>query len=572
MNQHNNFIPMDSSFPVLGTRAFRPADVKIVNEMVKQYFPQTVPYTKEFLAKICEKNPSLLRVIECSSPVSDCPHTSKMASSFACAYYLCLPLKRSMYNALKNGKITEDDLQIDDILSANNDDAEYLLISDLVRCSGCPVYNELGRRVTISLKKNLMHVIRNNKQIKEVGAIISNRKVEGLAEKYGFTQVEGYKHKKAWYWTFWYIKRENALSRFGDYPSFAVLHLSDIHFGAGIIKKDIFEDAGLEADTILNVLSKNGWVKSISPASEYVLMCDIGKIKSKLTRVFSYRKASKVFLAIKRYLRNKPRSLSKLWLTQLLGDWSKNFNRIPIDALIISGDISNTAAASEFAIAADFVNNVAKKFSISKNNIIAVPGNHDVAMCRSQSHKLENFRKFYKKVTGKNYPRDCGEQAILYVNQSKRFVVLGMNSACRVYRKSAQIKAVTDAEINMKAFAKGIDSVFERYPGYRKFVVWHHAISDFKDTSFLGQLEENGFSLILHGHQHKKLDICDMHGKIKICPGGTFGAPINGLCFAYPWQYNLIKVIEKGGVIHVRRKREMLGVWAEDHNNKFSIK
>src|SRR5690606_10392082 len=48
------------------------------------------------------------------------------------------------------------------------------------------------------------------------------------------------------------------------------------------------------------------------------------------------------------------------------------------DIIIISGDLAETGARSEFADAADFLARISIKLNIPRNRIIIIPGNHDI--------------------------------------------------------------------------------------------------------------------------------------------------------------------------------------------------
>jgi len=234
---------MSNDLPDFHIRPFCLTDTKAVQKMAEEHFPQLEPYSANFLKHLVRINPRLVRVVECRKPIQGCPHFHETAVAFVCAYYVCVPLKRKIYNKLKKGKLAEDDLKESDILPSFGKECECILILDLVRDPGCKDNSRLGSRISRHLIRELK-IILLNANIQEVGAIISDARVRQMAEDYGLTQVKDYRHPKAESWTFWCGSREGIVKGIKAGPSplnfWRSLEARPNFFGFGIDLKKLF--------------------------------------------------------------------------------------------------------------------------------------------------------------------------------------------------------------------------------------------------------------------------------------------------------------------------------------------
>lgn len=140
---------------------------------------------------------------------------------------------------------------------------------------------------------------------------------------------------------------------------------------------------------------------------------------------------------------------AKLWQSQLAQDL-RGLKCLSIDALILSGDIANKSTPEEYASAKNFLDNFCEEFPLKRQNVVIVPGNHDLNWILSEDaytlvrrrnysgsvdsnriidqggdaievrdeeqykHRFDYFSKFYEDVTGEPYPLTDDLQGILY--------------------------------------------------------------------------------------------------------------------------------------------------------------
>ena len=185
----------------------------------------------------------------------------------------------------------------------------------------------------------------------------------------------------------------------------------------------------------------------------------------------------------------------------------------------------------------------------------------------------EHFSEFYQAVTGRPYPLEYSEQAILYTYPEHKLLVLGLNSAWQLdhHYKSR-------AGINPNAISNALTEIRQHpeiYGDWLKFAVWHHPITSsgedrITDASFLQRLAQSGFCIGMHGHIHKadanlyRYDLSPGGRKLEIICAGTFGAPIREWTSGYPLQYNLLKLDDNKLIVETRARRELNGAWKPD--------
>jgi len=301
---------------------------------------------------------------------------------------------------------------------------------------------------------------------------------------------------------------------------------------------------------------------------------------------------------------------AKIWANQLAADISNDLNIPRLDTIILSGDIANYSTLDEYDAAVQFLNQLTQEFTLQPEQIILVPGNHDLNWQLSktaytlkdlsdcQPHELQegryisvsddvvrvrdeerykqrfaHFSHFYQTIKGHPYPLDYDQQGILHHLPQQSLLILGLNSAWQLdhhYKDRATIHptALSNALTQIR-------SNRDQYKDCLKLAVWHHPLDSpwsdrIADQGFLEQLAVNGFRLILHGHIHKaetslyRYDLSKDGRKLDRICAGTFGAPTRELIPAYPWQYNIIKVEPDRFTIHTRRREEPNGAWKPD--------
>jgi 3',5'-cyclic AMP phosphodiesterase CpdA len=296
------------------------------------------------------------------------------------------------------------------------------------------------------------------------------------------------------------------------------------------------------------------------------------------------------------------------WSNQLAADLYNDLSIPHLDALILSGDIANHSTEEEYKAAQQFLHNLRQDFPLNPEQIILVPGNHDlnwklakkayklidrdeydeelkdghyieesasVIRVRDEAQykqRFAHFSQFYETIKQNPYPLDYDQQYTLDHLKEQNLLILGLNSAWQLdhHYKSR-------ASIHMGALTNALTQI-RRHPDYKdclKIAVWHHpldsAYSDrITDQGFLEQLAVNDFRLFLHGHIHKaetslfRYDMSSNGRKLDRICAGTFGAPVREWVPGYPLQYNLLKLEDNQLTVYTRRREELNGAWKPD--------
>ncbi|BAY24291.1 hypothetical protein NIES2100_40860 [Calothrix sp. NIES-2100] len=299
---------------------------------------------------------------------------------------------------------------------------------------------------------------------------------------------------------------------------------------------------------------------------------------------------------------------AQIWSNQLASDLLNELKIPHLDTLILSGDIANYSTPEEYQIAEEFLAHLRQDFPLKPEQIIIVPGNHDlnwghakkayqlidrdeyegelkegeyiqesasVIRVRDEEkykQRFTNFSNFYQAIKGKPYPLEYDQQYTLDYFPNQNLLILGLNSAWQLdhHYKSR-------ASINMNALSNALSEI-RRNPEYRnciKIAVWHHPLDSawedrIKDQGFIEQLAVSGFRFFLHGHIHKaetsqyRYDLTANGRKLDRICAGTFGAPVREWVPGYPLQYNLLKFAGDKLTVNTRRREELNGAWKPD--------
>jgi len=298
---------------------------------------------------------------------------------------------------------------------------------------------------------------------------------------------------------------------------------------------------------------------------------------------------------------------ANLWSNQLAEDLRNELDIPQLDALILSGDIANKSTPEEYQAAEQFLHNLRQDFPLEPEQIIIVPGNHDLNRQQSEQayhfvyrknykgileagnyieegkligvrdetaykQRFINFNQFYQAIAGQPYPQEYDEQGILYHLPEQNLLFLGLNSAWQLdhHYKSR-------ASININALSKALTEIRRNrdYDNCLKIAVWHHPLNSeyedrITDTAFLDQLAVAGFRFFLHGHIHEaktsnyRYDMSQNGRKLDGICAGTFGATTRELVTGTPWQYNLLQFEPDKLTVRTRRRTRENGAWEAD--------
>lgn len=300
--------------------------------------------------------------------------------------------------------------------------------------------------------------------------------------------------------------------------------------------------------------------------------------------------------------------------------------RVP-DLIVVSGDLvqgvrHNVPTAEEclreqYDQAADFLGQLADRFvGGDRERIIIVPGNHDVSAYHfhkslssvefpsgRQSELIEQlfspesllrwswkdlklfsitdteiyrermaaFAHFYSEFyRGKRtYSLDPADHMDLFDYPQFNLTVVGFSSCHNndPFNKQGAMHPACIADAGTRFRRPSLSSRL-------RIAVWHHdtegppARSDYMDPDFIQNLIDRGFSLGLHGHQHRPqyLDTKFRHGierKMTLISAGTL---CGGPNFGHKRAYNVIELdtVERTGRLHVRGMQNdnlLLPIW-----------
>ncbi|MGV3524868.1 MAG: metallophosphoesterase [Candidatus Sericytochromatia bacterium] len=272
-----------------------------------------------------------------------------------------------------------------------------------------------------------------------------------------------------------------------------------------------------------------------------------------------------------------------------------------LDALIVSGDITDRSEEDEYKIAAEFFQVLMDDFGLNSDRLVLVPGNHDlnwnialqecyksvlkgtvniqeyksgeihqeVMTCYIRQNekypkRFQNFSDYlYKPIFGVNYPNKHEDQ-VEWTQIDSKVGFLSLNSSheidCFFTKRSG---------INTSALTNGLSKIPSLSKDFLKISVFHHPLrgEEAMSSDFMERLAGEGFKVCMHGHIHKVQDDLfkwDYYNQIQVIGAGTFGSKSRSQ--STPFQYNYIEIDTEDKTIRVntRKKNSEEGAWEAD--------
>ena len=188
--------------------------------------------------------------------------------------------------------------------------------------------------------------------------------------------------------------------------------------------------------------------------------------------------------------------------------------------LLITGDTANTGEIKEFSSALKFLRRIISKLNIDGNDILLIPGDHDLNRRSIENllveneksttievniSKFKNFTKFYHDLLGKEFnPNKVIFDSLLIDNS---FLLLGVNSCTKLdlVNKLGNVP-VEKFEEELKLITNQED--------YKKIICFHHNLtSSFENKNngqwdpdnrqaLLSKIVETGIEYIFTGNEH----------------------------------------------------------------------
>ena len=297
------------------------------------------------------------------------------------------------------------------------------------------------------------------------------------------------------------------------------------------------------------------------------------------------------------------------------------------DLIVVSGDIVQGISSDvpepekclreQYDEAADFLTRLAGRFvGGDRNRVIIVPGNHDVSVYHLEKslelvdilpdrkkelinqlflpesslrwswrelnlykivdpalyiQRMAAFAQFYSSFYNgeRTYDLDPAKQLDIFDYPEFDLTIVGFSSCYNndIYNRQGAIHPGCIAEAGTRLRHRS-------FTGRLLMAVWHHntegppARFDYMDPDLIQNLLDRGFSLGLHGHQHRPqyLDTRFRHGierKITVISAGTL---CGGPNFKHGRAYNVIELstAERAGRLHVREMQNdnlSLPIW-----------
>lgn len=310
------------------------------------------------------------------------------------------------------------------------------------------------------------------------------------------------------------------------------------------------------------------------------------------------------------------REQATLWYGQLAEDLRREVGITSIDAVALSGDITQRGQEEEFRAAEEFLIGLSAEFSLKPHQLVIVPGNHDLSWrlaresyvpqlrsahtgsmrldidfeegpgsryieLRNDERYHQRFRpfaEFYQRVCRQPYPLNPIDQATIHHFGEAGVLLLGLNSAWQIDHNFRERSGV-----NALALSHALDDV-RRTPLFEKcglkLALFHHPVggSDearLRDLGFLERLAQARFQVALHGHIHEPGDSIFPYYRstsgFHILGAGTFGAAGPERPPSVPLHYQILEfhpgAAARAGelVVHSRRRSRDTGAWEPDH-------
>jgi 3',5'-cyclic AMP phosphodiesterase CpdA len=283
-----------------------------------------------------------------------------------------------------------------------------------------------------------------------------------------------------------------------------------------------------------------------------------------------------------------------------------------LDALVVSGDLTNRASPAELERARQFVSGLVREFGLTAEKCVIVPGNHDldwdtevyaskkrrkvdvaalgagtyceqgdIVLVRDEARYGERFKNFsqhlHHPLFQREYPLAPDAQCAPVLLPEARVQFFAMSSAWEIdeyfpgrssIHAGALSRGLAEAERQLER-AKESGALASDAEVLR-IAVFHHPVTGnekIEDDAFLDRLRQAGVRVCLHGHVHE--DRADLVGylhpvrRLHVVGAGSFGAPAYHRPESVPRLYNLVEIDRGLGKmrVHTRQKRRAGGAW-----------
>lgn len=269
---------------------------------------------------------------------------------------------------------------------------------------------------------------------------------------------------------------------------------------------------------------------------------------------------------------------------------------LSIDTIVISGDLSHSGEIEDFVWARDLINQLMADLGLSKDQVLVIPGNHDVKWVKEQEKMLpaheptRAYQTFYELL----YGRPVKDSKRLYHTvfiPGKNLLVVGLDSCVIEEEKTAGIGYVGPHQLS--AVLSEVRELTQIHPDCIKIAVLHHHLLPVEEirglpaqgknfslvmdaSSVLRRLYQEDFVAVLHGHQHQPYCVdLRLYGQgisrttpIVIAGAGSIGAKREDLGAIARNHYSIVQIQTAG----LNRTVRVIGRISSDQNeNEFQM-
>lgn len=297
-----------------------------------------------------------------------------------------------------------------------------------------------------------------------------------------------------------------------------------------------------------------------------------------------------------------PGAVQESLVTLLLRDLEAQFGKMPPAAVILNGDFTWAGTEEEYGWALDLVRGLRSAYDLTPEQLVMVPGNHDIQWAVDDEGEYDrtrpvsvaadqatrNYRAFYRDVFGLEPDAQlCMGRRIVLKNYVSLDIV-GVNSSLLEQKHFAGYGFVSLRQLEHAASMMGWTGD-ERETRYRVLVLHHHLVpvtaredvgyartySLTLDAAELTHVAmQRGVDLVLHGHMHQPfVAAMSRAGRNIGFPSGrtlaVHGAGSAGVARDHTGavgknSYSVLVFDEEGATLRVRSGGESASGFAED--------
>ena len=278
-----------------------------------------------------------------------------------------------------------------------------------------------------------------------------------------------------------------------------------------------------------------------------------------------------------------------------------------LEYLVVSGDLTETAAPVQFEKALSLCTSIITEFKLNAQRCVVVPGNHDVAWhmpydfrlrhqldvsklrrgtyyeqptvvaVRNDERYAARFQRFsecfYHPLFQREFPMRYEDQHSVWMSEELGIQFIGLNSCWELDEFFGNRAGLHGGAVE-RALAKADEQLSEctkngAHSAVLRIGVWHHPIAGpdtMENTDFVERLGQAGVSVCLTGHVHEARAESIHHlspRQMYAIGGGALAARAAARPESTPRLYNLLRIVPdlRHIEVHTRCKMREGGAW-----------